>query len=967
VIRAGNQVWQVEVELLPRVSDAVGIKVEKNLPWLGVTEPVKVRTRRLFLLCGDLDEAGARDLAARLFTDAVVERSEVFDASAPRAASADTVVVFRRPGVMDPAEASILRGAARLGHPLAAVRTGTAYVFQGRTDEALLRKVAVAFLSNPAIEEARLGELNLPAPAMPSARKAARVEVPLREAGDAELLALSKKGGLSLSLVEMQAVRDHFRRAGREPTDLEIETIAQTWSEHCKHKTMAGPIRFQGTVIENLLQATIKHATEKLARPFCLSVFHDNAGVVRFDDDDALCIKVETHNHPSAIEPYGGAGTGVGGVIRDVLGCGRGARPVANLDVFCVGPLDLEPARLPKGALHPLRVLRGVVAGVRDYGNQMGIPTVNGAIVFEERYVGNPLVFCGTVGLLPRSAVTKEVRPGDRIVAIGGRTGRDGIHGATFSSAELHEESETMDSGAVQIGNAITEKKVADVVLQARDRGLFRAITDCGAGGFSSAVGEMGETCGARVELESAPLKYEGLLPAEIWISEAQERMVLAVPPNRLDELLDLCKAEDVEAAVLGEFTDTGRLEVSYAGEKHGDLDMRFLHKGIPKVVREAAWEPPPPDEAAIDPSLDLEPALLSLLGSPDVASKEWVIRQYDHEVQGGSAVKPLVGVRGHGPSDAAVVAPKGRSLRGFALGVGLNPKIGDLDPYAMAEAAIDEAVRNVVSVGGDPDACAILDNFAWGNTSKPDRLGALVLCAVGCRDAALALRTPFVSGKDSLNNEFQTDKGSIAIPHTLLVTALAIVPDVRQAVTMDLKAGGNRLVLLGATRAELGGSSFHALSGRRGAGPPRLNGERARRLFLELHAAIRAGAVRSCHDLSDGGLLVAAAEMVLAGGVGARLDLRRVPVEGGSLNDVEIAFSESLTRFLLEVDPMRLPEVEKRFAGLPFATIGETTADPTLEVAGTRGTTRVRLTAAALDAAWRPPLTRRLEGDRAS
>jgi phosphoribosylformylglycinamidine synthase len=972
--------WQVEVELLPRFNDATGLKVEKNLPWLGITEPIKVRTRRLFLLSGAIDEEGARDLATRLFTDPVVETFEAIDATAPRPSSPDTVVVFRRPGVMDPAEASILRGASRLGYPLGAVRTGTAYVFQGRTDEALLRRIAVAFLSNPAIEEARIGDLNLPAPAAPAPRKAARREVPMRDADDAALTAISKKGGLSLSLVEMQAVRDHFRQLEREPTDLEIETIAQTWSEHCKHKTMAGPIRFQGTVIENLLQATIKHATEKLARPFCLSVFHDNAGVVKFDDEDAICIKVETHNHPSAIEPYGGAGTGVGGVVRDVLGCGRGARPVANLDVFCVGPLDLDPARVPKGALHPLRILRGVVAGVRDYGNQMGIPTVNGAVVFDERYVGNPLVFCGTVGLLPRSAVTKEVKPGDRIVAIGGRTGRDGIHGATFSSAELHEESETIDSGAVQIGNAITEKKVADVVLQARDRGLFRAITDCGAGGFSSAVGEMGETCGARVELEHAPLKYEGLLPAEIWISEAQERMVLAVPPARLDEILDLCKAEDVEAAVLGEFTDTGRLEVFYAGEKHGDLDMRFLHKGLPKVVREAAWEPPSPDAAAVDPSLDLEPALLALLGSPDVASKEWIIRQYDHEVQAGSVVKPLVGVRSHGPSDAAVVAPKLRSLRGFALGVGLNPKVGDLDPYAMAESAIDEAVRNVVSVGGDPDACAILDNFAWGNTNKPDRLGALVLCALGCRDVALALRTPFVSGKDSLNNEFQTGAGSppdpsgggreagtIAIPHSLLVTALAMVPDVRQAVTMDLKAPGNRLVLIGATAAELGGSALHGLSGRRGVRPPRLNGERARRLFVEMHAAIRAGAVRSCHDLSDGGLLVAAAEMVIAGGVGARIDLRRVSVEGGALNDVEIAFSESLTRFLVEIDPMRLPEIERRFAGLPYAVIGETTADPTLEVIGTRGGSRVKLTAAALDAAWRPPLTRRLEGDAAS
>jgi phosphoribosylformylglycinamidine synthase len=726
---------------------------------------------------------------------------------------------------------------------------------------------------------------------------------------------------------------------------------------------MTGLIRFRDEVIDNLLAATIKDATERLARPFCLSVFHDNAGVVRFDDKDALCIKVETHNHPSAIEPYGGAGTGVGGVIRDVLGCGRGARPVANLDVFCVGPLDLPADRVPKGALHPLRVLRGVVAGVRDYGNQMGIPTVDGAILFDERYLGNPLVFCGTVGLMPQSAVTKEVRPRDRIVAIGGRTGRDGIHGATFSSAELHEESAPMDSGAVQIGNAITEKKVADVVLQARDRGLLRAITDCGAGGFSSAVGEMGEACGARVELAAAPLKYEGLTPAEIWISEAQERMVLAVPPESLDELLALCRGEDVEAAVLGEFTSTGRLEVFHHGTLHGDLDMRFLHHGVPRRVREAVHDEVPVRDVRPDDALEIQKALLQLLGSPDVASREWVIRQYDHEVQSGSVVKPLVGVRAHGPSDAAVVAPKLGSHRGFALGCGLAPRVADVDPHAMAEAAVDEALRNVVSVGGDPAQTAILDNFAWGNTSKPDRLGALVRCAQGCREAALALGTPFVSGKDSLNNEFQTESGTIAIPHTLLVTALAIVPDVRRCVTMDLKAPGNRLVLLGATGPAFGGSSLFKALRTAGGRPPRLDGERARRILGELHAAMRAGLVRSCHDLSDGGLLVAAAEMVIAGGVGARLDLRRVPVEDGPLGDAGVAFSESLTRFLLEVEPGCAAELERRFSGLPAAQVGETTTEATLEVRGARGDPVVRATAEALEAAWRPPLTRALEG----
>ncbi|HYC77384.1 MAG TPA: AIR synthase-related protein, partial [Planctomycetota bacterium] len=594
----------------------------------------------------------------------------------------------------------------------------------------------------------------------------------------------------------------------------------------------------------------------------------------------------------------------------------------------------------------------------------MGIPTVNGAVCFDERYVGNPLVYAGTVGLIPVDKVHKKVRPGDLVVALGGRTGRDGIHGATFSSLELHEESDRVDAGAVQIGNAITEKKVMDVVLAARDRGLFSAITDCGAGGFSSAVGEMGESTGARVRLERAPLKYEGLSPAEIWISEAQERMVLAVPPERADALSALCRDEDVEMAILGEFTDDGRLEVRHGDVVHADLDMKFLHGGLPRTTLEATWTPPPADPAPPAPREDFTDDLLRVLADPNVASKEWIVRQYDHEVLGGSVVKPLVGARDHGPSDAAVVAPVPGSTRGFALGNGINPRYGDLDPYAMAEAAIDEAVRNVVAVGADPAQVAILDNFSWGACSKPDRLGAMVKCCFGCRDAAVALGTPFVSGKDSLNNEFQVGATTIRIPHTLLVTALGIVPDVRRATTMDLKAPGRRLFVVGGTRDELGGSYRLKLEGRLGARPPRLEGARAKRLFAAMHRAIAGGLVRACHDLSEGGLAVAAAEMVLAGEVGARIDLGRMPVDEPRLDDTARAWSESLTRWLVEVAPSDVARFLQTFEGLPCAEVGETVAEPELVVTGTGGATRIRATAAALERAWRPPLTRLLDGE---
>lgn len=426
---------------------------------------------------------------------------------------------------------------------------------------------------------------------------------------DEQLQRLSKEGQLYLSLTEMQTIQSAFAKLDRDPTDIELETLAQTWSEHCSHKTLAGRIHYvrkdaDGNILEekqfeNMLKETIFAATKTLCErnpdiaKRCVSVFSDNAGVVTFDDEYNVCFKVETHNHPSALEPYGGANTGLGGVIRDPMGTGMGAKPIASTDVFCFAPPDIDPAELPAGVLHPRRIMKGVVSGVRDYGNRMGIPTVNGAVYFDKRYLGNPLVFCGNVGILPKDKSFKEPKPNDLIVALGGRTGRDGIHGATFSSAELTHESETLSGGAVQIGNAITEKMLLDVMLQARDQNLYSAVTDCGAGGFSSAVGEMGEKIGAEVELSNAPLKYEGLSYTEIWISEAQERMIFSVPPEKWESFRQLCESENVEATVLGTFKPTGRLVLKYHGRQVADLDMKLLHDGRPPVVREAVYREP--------------------------------------------------------------------------------------------------------------------------------------------------------------------------------------------------------------------------------------------------------------------------------------------------------------------------------------------------------------------------------------
>ena len=554
-----------EIEILPNHADPESARVNGELSLLTHDEAAVVDlAARGYLVEGALDQSAAERLMRELLVDPLVETGRTGELNAFRQSgrlSAFATVLYK-PGVMDPVADSVELAARDLDIPLASVRTFRRYYACGGPFEPerslLFRKI----LGNEAIEQVVAGPLTLEHLTLGSEYKFRLVTVPIRALNDAGLLALSKSGQLALDLAEMQTIQAHFRKQDRDPTDIELETIAQTWSEHCSHKTLKGIIDFTmtdaaGTTtterIDNLLKVTIFGATQELRRQFgaddwCVSVFEDNAGIVRFDERNNVCFKVETHNRPSAIEPYGGANTGLGGVIRDVLGTGLGAKPICNTDVFCFAPPTTPAESLPAGVLHPQKVIHGVVAGVRDYGNRMGIPTVNGAVCFDPRYVGNPLVYCGTVGVIPIDKSTKSVQPGDLIVALGGRTGRDGIHGATFSSAELHTESEKVSGGAVQIGNAITEKKLADVLLVARDRGLYRAVTDCGAGGFSSAVGEMGEKVGAEVHLDRAPLKYQGLTYTETWISEAQERMVLAVPPENWDALRALCESENVEA-----------------------------------------------------------------------------------------------------------------------------------------------------------------------------------------------------------------------------------------------------------------------------------------------------------------------------------------------------------------------------------------------------------------------------------
>lgn len=916
-------VWRFQIRPSTDLSDTTGRQFRQSLLDFGIHSVSQVRSGRVFLIelepgHGDTWE-GADRIARELLTDPVVEACRITRETDPIEDPADGLAleVHFKPGIMDNTAQSTRLALEDMGFDVRSVRTARRYELRPMPDDRDVSRIS-RLVGNTCIEDVFIGTPAIRPPPTPPSYEFRLVHVSIRDLDDEGLDRLSREGHLFLSREEMRAIRDYYRAADRDPTDLELETLAQTWSEHCVHKTLKSAYTYRGIPFpsdsasgsvnaavtreyDNLLRDTIARATRELSAENrgvkCLSVFVDNAGVIAFDDEHGIAFKVETHNHPSAIEPYGGASTGVGGVIRDVLGCGLGAKPVANTDVFCVAPPDWPVEKVPRGVIHPRTVLRGIVAGVRDYGNRMGIPTVNGAVHFDPRYLGNPLVYCGCVGLIRRDRIEKAARPGDAIVVIGGRTGRDGIHGATFSSAELTDTHEDEFAHAVQIGNAIEEKKVLDLVLLAggyeaptekgtESRCLFSAITDCGAGGLSSAIGEMGAETGAEVDLEKVPLKYAGLRYDEIWISEAQERMVLAVPPENVDAFLKIARAESVEATVIGRFTDRKRLHVRYSGITVGDIDMALLHEGIPKSRREAEWNPPAMRGAAEGNAVRVTSAeaarrLSEQLSDPNVASKHWVVRQYDHEVQAGSVTKPWVGL-GEGPTDAAVLRPKLGSERFIAIGCGLAPVAANMDPYWSAVAGIDEAIRNVVCVGGDPRLTAILDNFCWPASDDPVALGALVRSCQACYDAAKAYGVPFISGKDSLNNVFAMSRqdaamvldvirfqspataraveremerrpNKLGIPYTLLISAVSILDESQRRITSmpRLAPDGGEITLYyaGTESPDWADVSLTCL-----------------RDFHQLISNwIRGGEIVAAHDVSDGGIATAVAEMAMS------------------------------------------------------------------------------------------------------
>jgi phosphoribosylformylglycinamidine synthase len=990
---------RIEIALRDEARDSRGERIKREINhFLGLSVK-SVKTIDVYTVEAELSVDELEQAAAGPFCDPVIQ---TYSINTPSAIGFDFLVeVGFRPGVTDNVGRTAREAIEYItGRPFRegeGVYTSVQYLFTGLLTDQDLNRIATGLLCNTLIQRfqimdfdsfSRQGGVAASIPKVKGENKAVVREIDL-EVSDDELQRISKEGVLALSLEEMRIIQAHFRDPlflgkrrlmglGEKPTDVELEVLAQTWSEHCKHKIFAGTVNYEdengsqsviNSLFKSFIQRTTKEVREKLAeRDFCLSVFKDNAGVIKFDDDWSLVFKVETHNSPSALDPYGGALTGIVGVNRDPFGTGKGAKLIFNTDVFCFAdPFYDKP--LPQRLLHPRRIYEGVVEGVEHGGNKSGIPTVNGSIVFDPRFAGKPLVFCGTAGIMPsvingEPSHLKKINPGDFIVMAGGRIGKDGIHGATFSSEEL---SETSPVSAVQIGDPITQKRMFDFLIRARDRGLYNFITDNGAGGLSSSVGEMsGECGGCRMDLSRAPLKYPGLDPWEILISEAQERMSLAVPPEKIEEFVTMAREFGVEVTVLGEFSDSGYFHIVYGEKTVAYLPVSFMHEGLPPMQLKAKWDPPVRPEPAVEEKQDYSDDLLKLLSSLNICSKESVVRRYDHEVQGGSVVKPFTGSKNDGPSDAAVIRPVLESFAGVVTAHGICPRYSDIDAYHMAANAIDEALRNYVAVGGALDLVAGLDNFCWCDPvvseRNPDgayKMAQLVRANQALYDVCLDYSLPLISGKDSMKNDFYDGNVKISIPPTILFSVIGRIEDVRRAVTMDVKRPGDIVYLLGKTGAELGGSEYFAQFGFIGNNVPVVDRPKAYKRYRALHDAIAAGTVASCHDLSDGGLAVAAAESAFSGGFGMMLDLRRVLWKGNddSRSDMALLFSESASRHIVTVRPSCRDRFEELMSGNCFASVGVVTQEPSLKISGIRGEIVVNALLEELKSAWQKTL----------
>ncbi len=760
----------------------------------------------------------------------------------------------------------------------------------------------------------------------------------------------TRRGPLALDLIYMKTIQKYFKDLGRKPTDIELESLAQTWSEHCKHTIFANPI---DEIKDGLYKTYIKMATEvirkkKGKKDFCVSVFTDNSGAIAFDDQYLVTHKVETHNSPSALDPFGGAITGIVGVNRDTIGFGLGAKPIANFYGFCLAdPMRDIPlykdAKLTHKMLSSRRIMDGVIDGVNAGGNQSGIPTPQGFVYFDERYRGKPLVFAGTLGLIPRKikgklSHIKKALPGDLIIMIGGRVGKDGIHGATFSS-------EAIDSGspaaAVQIGDPITQKKLSDaIVKEARDLLLYNSITDDGAGGLSCSVAEMAkESNGCVVDLEKVPLKYEGLDPWETWISESQERMTLAVPRKNLKKFEDLMKRRGVESTVIGEFTNSKRCIVKYNKKIIVDIDLKFLHDGLPKRKLKAKEIKVINQKPVLQLPKNLTKTLTEMLSQMNNSSFEFISQQYDHIVQGSAVLGPLQG-RGRVNADASVTRPVLSSNKGVVLSQALYPSYSEIDPYKMGAACIDTAIRNIVATGADPEKTALLDNFCWCSSNDPERLGQLKHTAKACYDFAVAYETPFISGKDSMFNDFNGfdqngDPVKISVPPTLLISSIGVIDDITKTVSIDAKMEGDLVYILGETTDELAGSEYFAMLSVKGSTVPAVNAKDNKKLYEAFYKAVQKNLIASSVSIGRGGLGIAIAKKSIGGMLGLDISLQKLP--GNATRDDLALFSESQGRILVTIAPQNKKTFEIAMKRNDFKQIGTVTGKQIIRIEGSK------------------------------
>ena len=921
----------------------------------------KVRTARVYRLEG-VRIKETKVLTEKLFCENI---NQVYTLNRSTLATPSSVFeIAYRPGVMNPEVASIIKSAKDLGISLIACDSSKEYVFYGKIAKDDIEHIVQKLnLFNPTIEYI---VKTPPKTLLIKGAVGKTLSIPIQTMTDSQLLDLSKDK-LFLNLEEMKVIQRYFQKIKRDPTDCELETIAQTWSEHCAHKTFKAKLIADGKRKEPLITRIKKEALKH--KKDIVSAFVDNSGVMDFYDGWAICGKVETHNSPSAIEPYGGAATGSGGVFRDILGTGRGAKTIVSTDIFCFAQSNMKPSKLPSGCLPPNYLLKRVVAGVRDYGNRMGIPTNNGSLHFHDDFRAKPTIIVGGYGILPKTKARKgEPKIGDIVVAVGGRTGRDGIHGATFSSAEMTDKTVNIHSSSVQIGNAIEEKRMFDAILEARDKNLIRAIQDCGAGGFSSAIGEMGEKTGVTVHLEKAPLKYQGLAPWEIWISESQERMILAIPKNKFTEFKKVCKKYNVETTGLGVFDGNKKLKVYYKNKLVCNLDMKFLHHGLPQrtmiakksitseepVLSPRRW---PNGLLRGGPKTQREwiVVLKKVLSHGNVCSKEPIVRLYDHSVQGTNSLQPFTGERLDGPNDAVVIRPLLNRSYGMVVSHGLNPVLNRIDPYWGSIWAAVEAISNYVAVGGNYKDASLINNYIW---SFPDEesLWSLDKSVDAVVDFMKALKIPVISGKDSLSSTYRGKDGTvIKIPPVLCISVFGKIPNVSKTVSSDFKKESSVIVLIGKMDFEaMGGSVYYqACHSKRSARFAKASARREEshishidlkllpKILNAIHRGIQSRKILSCHDVSEGGLMTAIFEMCVGGDMGAEIHLGGVAsqhLRGGRMDSSEVKkrpdyflFNETAGCFVVEVET---EQVAKRiFQEVPFLILGKTIRQPTITV----------------------------------